>query len=121
MSSSSLYPAPTRRRGLYEWVLIPILAMMGASGSLAQVLDDSANVKILSAQSKTLLINNQYFDDMLKGYGLPSGPEDIRDEYLNQCGSVSIGNNFASNQLGTDITVIIVGDILNVGNSCGGG
>ena len=86
MSSSSLYPAPTRRRGLYEWVLIPILAMMGASGSLAQVLDDSANVKILSAQSKTLLINNQYFDDMLKGYGLPSGPEDIRDEYLNQCG-----------------------------------
>ena len=76
--------------------------------------------KFCRHSQKTLLINNQYFDDMLKGYGLPSGPEDIRDEYLNQCGSVSIGNNFASNQLGTDITVIIVGDILNVGNSCGG-
>ena len=87
----------------------------------AQVLDDSANVKILSAQSKTLLINHEYFKDMLRGYGLPEGPDDIREEYLNQCGSVSIGNNFASNQLGTDITVIIVGDILNVGNTCGGG
>lgn len=87
----------------------------------AQVLDDSANVKILSAQSQTLLINHEYFEDMLRGFGLPEGPDDIREEYSNQCGSVSIGNNFASNQLGTDITVIIVGDILNVGNSCGGG
>ncbi len=121
MPSLSEYPAAPRWRGLYRLLLISGFSLMSASTSIAQVLDDSANVKILAAQSKTLLINNQYFDDMLQGYGLPSGPEDIRDEYLNQCGSVSIGNNFASNQLGTDITVIIVGDILNVGNSCGGG
>jgi len=92
-------------------------------GAQAQILDDAANVKILSAQARTLLINEQFFDDQLKGYGLPSGSDVVRDEYLNnsQCGSVSIGNNFASNQIGTDITVIIVGDIINAGNSCGGG
>ena len=86
----------------------------------AQVLDDSANVKILSAQSQTLLINHSYFEDMLQGYGLPLSEDDVREEYLQDCGSVSIGNNFASNQIGSDITVIIVGDVLNVGNSCGG-
>ena len=85
----------------------------------AQVLDDSANVKILSAQSSTLLINHSYFEDMLQGYGLPLSEDDVREEYLQDCGSVSIGNNFASNQIGSDITVIIVGDVLNVGNTCG--
>ena len=88
----------------------------------AQVLDDAANAKLLSAHSKTLLINDQYFEDLLRGYGLPSGADEIQQEYLNsaQCGSINIGNNYASNQISGEITVIIVGDILNVGNSCGG-
>lgn len=93
-----------------------------ASEISAQILDDTANAKLLSVHSKTLLINNQYFDDLLRGYGLPSGADEVQQEYLSsaQCGSVNIGNNFASNQIGGEITVIIVGDILNVGNTCGG-
>ncbi|MDC0572476.1 hypothetical protein PQZ11_06270 [Luminiphilus sp.] len=87
-----------------------------------QILDDTANAKLLSVHSKTLLINDQYFEDLLRGYGLPSGADEIQEEYLTsaQCGSVNIGNNFASNQISGEITVIIVGDILNVGNTCGG-
>lgn len=116
-------PASSRSRIARNLVFFAVAVLVGALHPVvkAQVLDDSANVKILSAQSKTLLINDQYFEEMLRGFGLPEGPDDIREEYSNQCGSVSIGNNFASNQLGTDITVIIVGDILNVGNTCSGG
>ncbi|NBT29766.1 MAG: hypothetical protein EBT18_09845 [Gammaproteobacteria bacterium] len=116
-------PASSRSRIAQNLLFFGVAALVGSLHPVvkAQVLDDSANVKILSAQSQTLLINHQYFEDMLRGFGLPEGPDDIREEYSSQCGSVSIGNNFASNQLGTDITVIIVGDILNVGNTCSGG
>lgn len=88
----------------------------------AQILDDTANAKLLSVHSKTLLVNDHYFEDLLRGYGLPSSADEIQEEYLTsaQCGSVNIGNNYATNQISGEITVIIVGDILNVGNTCGG-
>jgi len=105
---------------LFLTAKLALFAAFAVSPGGAQVLDDSANVKILSAQSQTLLINHSYFEDILQGYGLPLREDDVREEYLQNCGSVSIGNNFASNQIGGDITVIIVGDVLNVGNSCGG-
>lgn len=114
-------PAASWRRA-HPFCLTAKLAMLAVFAACpvgAQVLDDASNVKILSAQSQTLLINHSYFEDMLQGYGLPLSEDDVREEYLQDCGSVSIGNNFASNQIGSDITVIIVGDVLNVGNTCG--
>ncbi len=95
---------------------------LSATTARAQLLDDSTNVKIMAVQSQALLINNSYFKDMLKAYGLPTSPEDFSENYVKsiQCGSVSIGNNFASDELGGEITVIIVGDVLNVANNCGG-
>ena len=107
------------------FLLLGLLFWLISSAALevsAQILDDTANAKLLSVHSKTLLVNDQYFEDLLRGYGLPSGADDIQEEYLSsaQCGSVNIGNNYATNQISGEITVIIVGDILNVGNTCGG-
>ena len=107
------------------FLLLGLLFWLISSAALevsAQILDDTANAKLLSVHSKTLLVNDQYFEDLLRGYGLPSGADEIQQEYRNsaQCGSVNIGNNYSSNQISGEITVIIVGDILNVGNSCGG-
>ena len=107
------------------FLLLGLLFWLISSAALevsAQILDDTANAKLLSVHSKTLLVNDQYFEDLLRGYGLPSGADEIQEEYLSsaQCGSVNIGNNYATNQISGEITVIIVGDILNVGNTCGG-
>ncbi len=114
--ATKLRPPAFFLSGLLLWLSLAALE------APAQVLDDAANAKLLSAHSKTLLINDHYFEDLLRGYGLPSGADEIQQEYLNsaQCGSVNIGNNYASNQISGEITVIIVGDILNVGNTCGG-
>ena len=81
-----------------------------------------ASIISTDGNTKYDVINDQYFEDLLRGYGLPSGADEIQEEYLSsaQCGSVNIGNNYATNQISGEITVIIVGDILNVGNTCGG-
>lgn len=101
---------------------LALVGTLGAATARAQLLDDATNVKIMAVQSQAMLINNAYFKDMLKAYGLPTSPEDFSENYVKsiQCGSVSIGNNFASDELGGEITVIIVGDVLNVANNCGG-
>ena len=94
------------------------------SGPLsAQILDDAANVKILAAQSKVLRINSYYFEDILNQRSIPFENGQISDDFLDSigCGSISIGNQFADSSapFSSEISVVIVGDVLNVGNTCG--
>jgi hypothetical protein len=73
-------PTSSRSRIAQNLLFFGVAALVGSLHPVvkAQVLDDSANVKILSAQSQTLLINHQYFEDMLRGFGLPEGPAQIQ-------------------------------------------
>tara|TARA_B110000259_G_scaffold185056_1_gene233346 strand:- start:401 stop:691 length:291 start_codon:yes stop_codon:yes gene_type:complete len=88
----------------------------------AQLLQDSANLKILSARTKLMLSNNSYFMDQIKSRGGPVNPSDAQSLLQSNggCGNVQIGNSYgASGSMGADISVVITGDILNVGNRCG--
>ncbi len=80
----------------------------------AQLLDDTANVKILKARAQLLHLNEDKITDDLNA----------QDNRLNNlggrvdCGSVDIGNQVISSGIGQDISVVITGDIINTGNRC---
>ena len=59
--------------------------------SKADVLDDTANLRILSARSKVLTVNAAYFNDRLKEIGAPTTKEELVKELEGKtdCGSVS--------------------------------
>ena len=84
------------------------------------VLDDSANLRILSAHSKALTINADYFNDLIREAGGFNSKEDLAEELQGKtdCGSVSIGNQYTESTFANEVTIIIVGDITNVGNVC---
>ena len=88
--------------------------------SKADVLDDTANLRILSARSKVLTVNAAYFNERLKEIGAPTTKEDLVKELEGKtdCGSVSIGNQYTESSFANEVTIIIVGDITNVGNVC---
>ena len=88
--------------------------------AFAQLLDDRANMKILSMRSRVLLLNRDYFDDILKEKNIPTQGEDT-GQYLGRvgCGSVEIGNQTVNSTMASEISVIIVGDVINFGNRCG--
>jgi erythromycin esterase-like protein len=81
----------------------------------AQLLNDSANVKILKARAQLLHQNADAIDD--------DANERLGDQLNNvggrvDCGSVDIGNQVISSGIGQDVSVIITGDIINTGNRC---
>ena len=84
------------------------------------VLDDSANLRILTARSKALTINADYFNELIKEVGGFNSKEDLAEELQGKtdCGSVAIGNQYTETSFSNEITIIIVGDITNVGNYC---
>ena len=84
------------------------------------VLDDSANLRILTARSKALTINADYFNELIKEVGGFNSKEDLAEELQGKtdCGSVTIGNQYTETSFSNEITIIIVGDITNVGNYC---
>ncbi len=101
--------------------LCAVIFVTGGQAS-AQLLQDSANLKILSARTKLMLSNNSYFMDQIKSRGGPVNPSDAQSLLQSNggCGNVQIGNSYgASGSMGADISVVITGDILNVGNRCG--
>lgn len=103
--------------------MLSAFALLGLvpPGVQAVGLDDRANLKILNARSQMLLMNSSYFDDKLKQSGAPTTPEQAMDMYRGRvgCGSVDIGNQFVDSKgMGSQISVVIVGDVINVGNSC---
>ena len=59
-------------------------------------LDDSANLRILSAQSKALTINADYFAEILRSVGAPTTKADLAEELQGKtdCGSVAIVNHY---------------------------
>ena len=96
-----------------------VAAVLGVSQAHAQ-LDDSANLRILSARSQAMTINADYFNNLLAQAGFSTSKEDLADELRGktECGSISIGNQFTETSFANEVTIIIVGDITNVGNSC---
>lgn len=78
----------------------------------AQLLDDTANVKILKARAKLLHQNEDTITDDLNKSGQLGNVGRV------DCGSVDIGNQVVSNGIGQDISVVITGDIINTGNRC---
>jgi hypothetical protein len=101
--------------------LFAVIFVTGGQAS-AQLLQDSANLKILSARTKLMQSNNRYFMDQIKSRGAPVNPSDAQSllQSIGGCGNVQIGNSYGSSgSMGADISVIITGDILNVGNRCG--
>jgi len=93
---------------------------MSATPVAAQLLDDKANLKILNTRSKLLLLNKHYFDELLKQQGAPTSEDDTR-QYIGRvgCGSVEIGNQSVNSTISSEISVVIVGDVINFGNRCG--
>lgn len=85
----------------------------------AQLLDDKANLKVLMVRAQMLRTNTGYFNDLIKSRNVPTR-EDELDQYIGRvgCGSVEIGNQYVSDGLGNEVSVVIVGDVLNVGNYC---
>lgn len=96
-----------------------LLAAIGCSAQ-AQLLDDKSNMKILSSRSLMLRLNSDYFNDQLRKSGAPTTPDQALDMYRGRvgCGSVDIGNQVVDKGIGNEISVIIVGDVINVGNHC---
>lgn len=86
----------------------------------AQLLDDKINLKVLTNRAMLLQLNKNYFDDLLKQQGAPTSPSDA-EQYIGRvgCGSVEIGNQYVDTSIAHDISVVIVGDVINVGNRCG--
>lgn len=104
-------------------IMLSAFSLLGFVLSAAQAagLDDKANLKILNARAQMLLMNSSYFDDKLKQSGAPTTPEQAMDMYRGRvgCGSVDIGNQFVDSKgIGNQISVVIVGDVINVGNTC---
>jgi hypothetical protein len=99
------------------WALI---AFIYCNQAHAQLLDDKANLKILQARSQLLLVNKDYFEEKIKQGGAPASPKDAQ-QYLGRlnCGSVEIGNQGVNTGIAKEISVVIVGDVINFGNHCG--
>jgi len=96
-----------------------VMAVLFANNAHAQ-LDDSANLRILSARSQAMTINADFFNNLIAQAGISTSKEDLADELRGktECGSISIGNQFTESSFANEVTIIIVGDITNVGNSC---
>lgn len=96
-----------------------LLAISPVPGQ-AQLLDDKTNMKVLGSRSQMLRMNSDYFNDQLKQRGAPTTSEQALELYRGRvgCGSVDIGNQFVDKGLGNEINVIIIGDVINVGNYC---
>lgn len=108
-------------KGIYARLLraMPVLIFVTTWPAQAQLLDDKANLKVLTVRAQMLRINTAYFEDLIKSRGAPSKAEDL-DQYIGRvgCGSVEIGNQKVSSGIGNEVSVVIVGDVLNVGNYC---
>ena len=78
------------------------------------------SLRILTARSKALTINADYFNELIKEVGGFNSKEDLAEELQGKtdCGSVAIGNQYTETSFSNEITIIIVGDITNVGNYC---
>lgn len=99
--------------------IIVVAAVLSVNQAHAQ-LDDSANLRILSARSQAMTINADYFNNLVAQAGVSMSKEDLADELRGKtdCGSISIGNQYTETSFANEVTIIIVGDITNVGNSC---
>lgn len=113
--------APTNKVAIS--LLVGILSLVFSFSSSAAPLQDDAMVKILAAKSHALRINKFYFQDILSKRAVPFENGQYSEDLLQSggCGSVAIGNQFgnSSQTLPSEISIVIVGDILNVGNTCG--
>lgn len=88
------------------------LLLIFESPVYAQLLSDSANLKILKTRSRLLLLNQ---DSIENGTDL-NDLDALRGQV--GCGTVDIGNQDISSTLSGDINIIITGDIINTGNRC---
>ncbi|MBS1190137.1 MAG: hypothetical protein H6R10_1929 [Rhodocyclaceae bacterium] len=100
------------------WLAAGLCAFPPAASAAA--LDDNANMRILAARSRIMRLNNDYFMEQLKQKGAPTNEEEALEMYRGRvgCGSVDIGNQVVSSGIGNEISVIILGDVINVGNRC---
>ncbi|MGB1539702.1 MAG: hypothetical protein ACPG80_01970 [Rickettsiales bacterium] len=87
------------------------LMLTASSAAQAQLLADDANIKVLKARAQLLTTNKDSLTDKLNSQGQNIGGRV-------ECGSVDIGNDFSSTNIGRDITVVITGDIINTDNRC---
>ena len=92
------------------------LAILWGEASIAQVLDDSANMKILRVRSKLLEgdATNKYSAGQLSSY--TNLEEEIRAQAT--CGAIDIGNQDVNSNFAGEINIIIAGDVINTGNNC---
>lgn len=85
----------------------------------AQLLDDKTHLKILSNKAMLMQLNQSHFDDLLKKQNAPTSQKDV-EQYVGRvgCGSVEIGNQSVDSGIAKEISVVIVGDVINFGNRC---
>ncbi|MDX1738359.1 MAG: hypothetical protein R3261_08975, partial [Alphaproteobacteria bacterium] len=93
-----------------------VFAFVGSNYAFAQVLDDSANRKILKFRSNLLQgdTTQKYSAGQLSTYSTLE--EQIRASA--NCGAVDIGNQDVNSNFSGEINIIIAGDIINSGNNC---
>ncbi len=95
---------------------VAICTVLWGNESVAQVLDDSANVKILKVRSSLLEgdTTQKYSAGQLNNYSTLE--EQIRATA--SCGSIDIGNQDVNSNFAGEINIIIAGDIMNTGTNC---
>jgi len=85
-----------------------------SSHAFAQLLNDSANLKILKARTQLLFENKESLEEELDTTAGLGGNVGGRVN----CGSVDIGNQISTSSVGQNISIIITGDIINTDNNC---
>lgn len=82
----------------------------------AQLLEDSANRKVLKVRSDLLRgdATRKFSGNQLGSYNNLKGQISGRAT----CGAVDIGNQHVASSFSGEINVIVTGDIVNTGNNC---
>lgn len=93
---------------------------LAASPAFAQRISDDTNVKILKSKAQALRMTPEAFKKLAEEKGAPTDKNSLSSLYGGQvgCGSISIGNQLVERTLKGDINIIILGDVVNVGNRC---
>lgn len=99
-----------------------LTAVLWASGpAMAQIIDNSANARLLANRAKSLLRKDERTDETRKSERLQRQGSPVATISPDaECGGVAIGNvrPVPGDHRQHDTTIIILGDVINTHNSC---
>lgn len=108
------------KRHITQAVFLTIIIGLNTAYAGEIIFDDAANAKLARLKSKTRVLKNTRGQDVVPS-ALGAEAEDETADIEQNCGSIGIANqvkpNIGRNPRKTE--VIIVGDVISAGNTCG--